>query len=73
MPARTGVHVPTLAGYVGEKLYMDLITMSESIIGNQYMLTAEDSVCQYCLAYPIPNKEAHTVAKELMDHHFNVY
>ena len=24
-------------------------------------------------AYPIPNKEAHTVAKVLVDQHFNVY
>ena len=28
---------------------------------------------QYYLVYPIPNKEAHTVAKVLMDNHFNVY
>ena len=28
MPVRTGVHVPSLAGYVGEKLYMDLVSMS---------------------------------------------
>ena len=31
MPARTGVHEPSLAGYVGEKLYLDLVTMSEKI------------------------------------------
>ena len=37
------------------------------------MLTVEDSFSQYCWAYPIPNKEAHTVAKVLMDNHFNVY
>ena len=43
MPVRTGVHVPFLAGYVGEKLYMDLVSMSETIRGNQYMLMAEDS------------------------------
>ena len=34
MPARTGVHVSSLAGYVGEKLYVDLVTMSETIGGN---------------------------------------
>ena len=70
---RTGVHVPFLAGYVGEKLYMDLVSMSETIRGNQYMLMAEDSFSQYCQVYPIPNKKAHTVAKVLMDHHLNVY
>ena len=34
MPVRTGVHVPSLAGYVGEKLYMDLFSMSETIREN---------------------------------------
>ena len=37
------------------------------------MLTAEDSFSRYCKAYPIPNKEAHTVAKVLMGQHFNVF
>ena len=31
MPARTRVHVPLLAGYVGEKLYVDLVSMSNTI------------------------------------------
>ena len=34
---------------------------------------AEDSFSRYCNLYPILNKEAHTVAKVLMDQHFNVY
>ena len=37
------------------------------------MLTAEESFSRYCRAYPIPNKEARTVAKVLVDQHFNVY
>ena len=37
------------------------------------MLTVEDSFSRYCRVYLIPNKEAHTEAKVLMDHHFNVY
>ena len=41
--------------------------------GNGYLLTAEDSFSRYCRAYPIPNKKARTVAKVLMDQHFNVY
>ena len=36
------------------------------------MLMADDSFSRYCWAYEIPNKEAYTVAKVLMDHHFNV-
>ena len=42
IPVRTGVHVPSLAGYVGKKLYVDLVSMSETIIGNQYMLIIVD-------------------------------
>ena len=43
MPVQTGEHVPWLTGYVGEKLYVDLVSMSETLRGNIYMLTAEDS------------------------------
>ena len=35
------------------------------------MLTAKDSLSIYCRVYLIPNKEVHTVAKVLMDQHFN--
>ena len=54
---------------MGEKLF----SMSETIRGNQNMLAAEDSFSRYCRVFPIPNKEAHTMAKVLMDQHFNVY
>ena len=37
------------------------------------MLKAEDSFSTYCRVHPLPNKEAHKVAKVLMDQHFNVY
>ena len=72
MLARTGVHLPLLVGYVGEKLYLDLVSMLDTIRGNQYLLMAEDSFSRYCHAYPIPNKEAQTMAKVLMDKHFNI-
>ena len=68
MPVRT-----SLTGYVGEKLYKDLVSMSQTIRENIYMLTAEDSFSLYCQVFPIPNKEAHKMAKVLMDNHFNVY
>ena len=47
--------------------------MSDTVRGNQYLLTAQYSFSRYCRAYPIPNKEASTVAKVLVDQHFNVY
>ena len=31
MPVRTGVHMPSLTGYVGEKLYIDLVSMSDTV------------------------------------------
>ena len=62
-----------IVGYVGEKLYIDLVSMWETVRGNRYILMAEDSFSRYCRAYPIPNKEAHTVAKMFMDNHFNIY
>ena len=73
VPAWVGVHVPSLTGYVGEKLYIDLVLMSDTVRGNRYLLTAEDSFSQNCRAYPIPNKEARTEAKVLMDQHFRVW
>ena len=47
--------------------------MSDTVRGNRYLLTAEDSFSSYCRAYPIPNKEAKTVAKVLMNQHFNIF
>ena len=73
MPVRTGEHMPSLTGYVREKLYVDLVAMSDTVRGNQYLLTAEDSFSRYCRGYPIPNKEARMVAKVMMDQHFNIY
>ena len=34
---------------------------------------SEGNLSRYCRAYPIPNKEAHMVAKVVMEQHFNVY
>ena len=73
MPVRTREHVPSLTGYEGEKLYVDLVSMLETMRGNRYMLMTKDSFSRYYQAYPIPNKEAHTMEKVLMDQHFNVY
>ena len=73
MPVRTGENVPSLTGYVGEKLYIDLVSISDTLRGNQYLLMAEDSFSRSCREYQIPNKEARTVAKVLMDQHFSIY
>ena len=72
MPVRTGEHVPSLTRYVGGKLYIDIVSMLNTVRGNQYLLMWEDSFSRYCCAYTIPNKEGRTVAKVLMDQHFNI-
>ena len=51
----------------------DLVSLLDTLRGNQYLLMAEDSFSRNCHAYPIPNKEGFTVAKVLMDEHFNIY
>ena len=66
MPVRTGEHVHLLTGYVEVKLYVDLVCMLETIRGHGYIMMAEDSFSRYCQGYPIPNKEAHTLAKVLI-------
>ena len=58
MPVRTGEHILSFTGYVGEKLYINLVSMSETNRENRYMLTADDSFGRYCKVYLIPNKEA---------------
>ena len=40
MPVKTGEHIPSLRGYVGEKLYIDLLSVSDTIRGNQYLVRA---------------------------------
>ena len=71
VPSRVGEHVPSLTGYVREKLYIDLVAMSDTVRGNLFLLTAEDSFSRYCHPYPIPNKEVKIVAKVLMDQHLD--
>ena len=34
MPVRTREHVPSLTGYIREKLYVDLVSMSDTVRGN---------------------------------------
>ena len=58
-----GKYVSSVTGYIGEKLYIDLVSMSETLRGKRYILMTEDGFSRYCEAYLISNNEAHTVAK----------
>ena len=70
---RVGIHVPSMVGNVGEKMFIDLVSMSETVRGNCYLLTVQNGFSHFSSAYPIPNKEASTVARTLVGEHFAVH
>lgn len=58
-----------------EQVSMDLVSYSEtSDNNNKYVLTLQDELTRYVQAYPIPDKEAATVASRLLQfcQHFDV-
>ena len=64
-----GPHVPSTVGNVGEKVFIDLVSMSETVRKNRYLLTVQDGFTRFASAYPICNKEAGTVARVLIREH----
>ena len=44
-------------GNVGEKVFIDLLSMSETVRKNRFLLTVQDGFTRYASAYPISNKE----------------
>ena len=65
--------MPSTVGNVGEKVFIDLVSMSETVRKNRYMLTIKDGFTRFASAYPISNKEAGTVARVLICEHFSVF
>ena len=62
------VHHPTITGYPGERLHVDLVgPLPETPQGHKYLLTCQDAFTRFAWAYPIKNKEAATTAKVLLD------
>ena len=55
-------HMPSTVGKVREKVSIDLVSMSETVRKNRYLLTVQDGFTRFASAYPICNKEAGTVA-----------
>ena len=56
-------------GNVGEKVFIDLVSMSETVRKNHYLLTVQDGFTRFASAYRICNKEAGKVLKR---EHFSV-
>ena len=48
---KTSPHVPSVVGNVGEKLFIDLVSMSETVRKNHYMLTVQDGFTRFVSAY----------------------
>ena len=65
--------MPTTVGNVRDKLFIDLVSMSETVRQNRYLLTVQDGFTRFASAYPICNKEAGTVARVLIHEYFSVF
>jgi len=64
---------PSTVGNVGEKVFIDLVSMSKTVRKNHYMLTVQDGFTRFASAYPICNKEAGTVARVSIREHFSIF
>ena len=42
--AKRGPHMPSTVGNIGETLFIDLVSMSETVRKNRYLLTVQDGV-----------------------------
>ena len=71
--AKRGPHVPSTVGNVGEKVFIDLVLMSETVRKNRYMQMVQDGFTRFASAYSICNKEAGTVAQVLIREHFSMF
>ena len=60
-------------GNVWEKVFIDLVSMSETMRKNRHLLTVQDGFTRFASAYPICNEEAGTVARVLISEHFSVF
>ena len=65
--------MPSTVGNVREKVFIDLVLMSETVRKNPYMLTVQDGFARFASAYPICNKEAGTVTRVLIFEHISVF
>jgi len=65
--------VPSTVRNVGEEVFIDLVSISETVRKNHYLLTVQDGFTRFASAYPICNKEAGTVARVLIREHFSVF
>ena len=71
---KCGEHKPRITGYPGEKVHIDLCgPFNTTKDGNKYIFTIQDNFTKYVLAIPIPNKEASTCARYLVDRYITLF
>ena len=73
IPTRNKELYSNVNNYVMEKTFIDLVTMSGSVAGNRYLPTVEDKFSRYVCCYPLPSKEALTIARTLAYEYFPRY
>lgn len=59
--------ITTTASEPFEKLFMDIVMFPESYWGNNCALTVQDDLTRFLTIIPIPNQEASTVARALVE------
>ena len=70
-PTRRGPLHPITVGYPLQLVAVDILgPLPRTSDGNSYILVAEDYFTRWLEAWPVPNQEAKTVARKLMDEMF---
>ena len=57
--ASTVCNVPSTVGNVGEKVFIDLLSMSETVRKNRFLLTVKDGFTRFASAYPMRHLAIH--------------
>ena len=60
--------ITTTAAEPLEKLYMDIVVLPESDLGNKYGLVVQDDLTRYLIVAPMNNQESETVARTFVEH-----
>ena len=68
-----GPHMPSTVGNITDKVFIDLLTLSETVRKNCYLLTVQDKFKRFTSPFLIWNKEAGTLTRVLIREHFIVF
>ena len=63
------MQITTTASEPFEKLYMDIVVLPESDLGNRYGLVMQDDLTRYLTVAPMENQESQTVARTFVENY----